>query len=93
MSLARADHAVGMSEEDALALAFRKMETFERRAGEPTGVGIILAEVAGLLMDKGVLNELGIEEIRKRTPPGSNFAEHPELMVRVAGVRDLSAWP
>ena len=94
--LAREDHQQGIPEQAALALAFEKMEKFERVKGDPAGLGgPFLLMVGGHLMGVGVLNYVEPEDMKKRWPEFGPevLSEDPGAMVRLLGVRDLDVWP
>ena len=93
--LAREDTAAGIPDTEALALAFEKMDTHERATGAPEGLGPWLLEMAAHAMDAGVLNVMRPDEYSARVPGFSVewVSRNPGEMVRIAGVRDLYAWP
>jgi hypothetical protein len=95
IDLARADNAAGIPPTQALALAFEKMDHFERAKGDPGGLGLWLMQMTGFLMQVGVVNAMDPMHIETRIPGFSpeTLESDPGVLVRIAGVRDLHAWP
>lgn len=79
-----------LNETEALAEAVSHLDRLEREA---TGVslGPLVSEIAAALVSVGVLDRfnLGNPELTALTP--DDFAASPGLVIRVAGVADLSA--
>ncbi len=85
VNLARQDNAAGVPPTQALALAFEKMEHLRPW----------LMQMTGYLMEMGVVNPMDPEQFEARIPGFSpeTLKRDPGVLVKVAGVRDLYAWP
>jgi hypothetical protein len=68
VGLARQDNAAGIPPTQALALAFEKMEHFERVQGDPDGLGPWIMQMTGYLMEMGVVNAMEPEQFEARIP-------------------------